>query len=478
MKRKHSLGAKLFWCLGIVAATAVIGSVFALLTARHLRNTTIQEMTGGAKRLDETREISIAIANMRSAMRGVLLFSLQQHPEMAGKARTVFETSAAQVRGLLDEIDGAALTPAERTKVADIRSGTDRWLSSFAEFADLSLSGGADAATDTALKTMTPLIDMIQRRTAELGQDSAARQDNASAAALADMRGSEIANWAVVLVVSLAAGAAFLVVSGLLKALQEISFAVSTGAEEVASVAAHVSEASQSLARGSSEQAASLEETSASTEEINAMARQNAEHSRVAASLAVEVQQKFADANHALELMVLSMSEINTSSDKISRIIKVIDEIAFQTNILALNAAVEAARAGEAGLGFAVVADEVRNLSQRCAQAAGDTAALIAESINKSREGQANVDQVSMTMRAICEEASRTKTLVDDVNVGSQEQTRGIEQIGKAIAQMERVTQSTAAGAQEGAAAAEELSSQSQALKAIVSRLSALLGRA
>ena len=188
-------------------------------------------------------------------------------------------------------------------------------------------------------------------------------------------------------------------------------------------------------------------------------------------------QQKFAQANHALELMVVSMSEINTSSDKISKIIKVIDEIAFQTNLLALNAAVEAARAGEAGMGFAVVADEVRNLAQRCAQAAGDTTVLIAESINKSREGRASVDQVSTTMRAIGEEAFRTKTLVDEVNVGSQEQTRGIEQIGKAIAQMERVTQSTAAGAQESAAASEELSSQSQALKAVVRQLGALLGR-
>ena len=269
---------------------------------------------------------------------------------------------------------------------------------------------------------------------------------------------------------------AFFLVRGINKALKQAVHELSEGAEQVASAASQVSASSQSLAQGSSEQAASLEETSASSEEINAMARKNSENSREAAGLVSGSQQSFVQTNHALEQTVEAMSEIHTQSGKISKIIKVIDEIAFQTNILALNAAVEAARAGEAGMGFAVVADEVRNLAQRSAQAARDTAALIEESIAKSNDGKVKVDQVAAAIRAITEEFGKVKVLVDEVNQGSQEQTRGIEQVAKAVVQMQQVTQTTAAGAEESAAAAQELNAQSEALKSVVARLSAMVG--
>jgi methyl-accepting chemotaxis protein/methyl-accepting chemotaxis protein-1 (serine sensor receptor) len=174
--------------------------------------------------------------------------------------------------------------------------------------------------------------------------------------------------------------------------------------------------------------------------------------------------------------MIVAMDDIKTSSDKVSKIIKVINEIAFQTNILALNAAVEAARAGEAGMGFAVVADEVRSLAQRCAQAAKDTADLIEESIAKSYDGKNKVDQVAVAIRAITEESAKVKTLVDEVSVGSTEQTRGIEQIAKALTQMEQVTQQSAANAEESAAAAEQLTAQASTLMEVVGQLHAMVG--
>lgn len=258
--------------------------------------------------------------------------------------------------------------------------------------------------------------------------------------------------------------------------LRQVAIAIGKRAEEVAAAASLVSSSSHFLAQGSSEQAATLEQTSASSEEINAMAHKNSENSRGAADLVMQSQEKFVLTNRTLEQTVVAMGEINTQSGKISQIMKVIDEIAFQTNILALNAAVEAARAGEAGLGFAVVADEVRNLAQRCAQAAKDTASLIEGSIFKSTEGNAKVDQVAAAIRAITEEASKVKALVDEVSSGSREQVRGIEQIGNAITQMEDVTRKTAGRAEENASAAEELNAQSEALKDIVEQLTAMVG--
>ncbi len=251
---------------------------------------------------------------------------------------------------------------------------------------------------------------------------------------------------------------------------------VAQGAEQVRSAASQISSASQSLAQGTSQQAASLEETSASTEEINSMARRNSENSRAAADLVKQSDQRFEETNKFLREMVTAMSDINASSDKISKIIKVIDDIAFQTNILALNAAVEAARAGDAGMGFAVVADEVRNLAQRSAQAARDTAVLIEESIAKSNEGQRRTEQVAKAIHLITEQSQQVRTLVDEVHLGSQEQTRGIDQIGKAMIQMEQVTQRAAASAQESASAAEELTAQSAGLRDVVERLSQAIG--
>jgi methyl-accepting chemotaxis protein/methyl-accepting chemotaxis protein-1 (serine sensor receptor) len=259
------------------------------------------------------------------------------------------------------------------------------------------------------------------------------------------------------------------------RALRRTTLELARGAEQVAQAAAQVSSSSQSMAQGASEQASSLEQISASTEEISSMARRNTDNAGASAELAAQSQAKFTAADSSLEEMVQVMGEINAAGGKISRIMKVIDDIAFQTNLLALNAAVEAARAGEAGLGFAVVAEEVRNLSQRCAQAAKDTAVLIEESIASAGRGQQKVTEVAGAIRAITGDSTRVKELASEVNLGSQEQSRGLSEIGKAIVQMEQITQTTAASAEQGAAAAEQLLAQSQSLEAIVARLNVMI---
>ena len=247
-------------------------------------------------------------------------------------------------------------------------------------------------------------------------------------------------------------------------------------AQQMTGAASHVSSSSQALAQGASQQAAALEETSASSHEIRSMTQKSSENSRAMADLGMGSQGQFIDTNQKLDQMVVAMQEITLQSEKISKIIKVIDAIAFQTNVLALNAAVEAARAGEAGLGFAVVADEVRNLAQRCTQAAQETTALIEESIAKSKDGKSKVDQVATAIRDITESSAQVKTLIDGVNTGNQQQALAIEHISNAISQMDQVTQQVASSAEQSAAAAEELHAQSASLNHVVENLAAMVG--
>ena len=268
---------------------------------------------------------------------------------------------------------------------------------------------------------------------------------------------------------------AFLLARRIGVTLNQVLAELTAVSDGTAAAASEISASSQVLAQGASEQAASLEETSASSEEISSITASNAENAELAAEKMKHAASQIIDANSRLEHMVLSMNEINESSDKISKIIQVIEGVAFQTNILALNAAVEAARAGEAGMGFAVVADEVRNLAQRCSQAARDTAGLIESSIAKTKDGKNKLDEVAGTFRGITDSTRQVNVLVDEVRASSNEQARGVKQISAALVQMQQVTQQTAASAQESAAAGEELSSQTRAMKATVARLASLV---
>jgi len=372
-------------------------------------------------------------------------------------------------------IQAAIFTDEER----DINRKIDPALARYDEFwakVEALRRGGKQEEASAELAQGAPIVDEVKDA---IGAETDYNRNNGvKYAAQAAATGARMRwlTWLVLLLsVALGSGTLFLVVRSLNRALRQAITELTEGAGQVASASAQVASSSQALAQGSSEQAASLEETALSSTEITSMTRKNAENSAMAASLMTDVDHRVAEGNQTLQQMVQSMQEITGSSDKISKIIKVIDEIAFQTNILALNAAVEAARAGEAGMGFAVVADEVRSLAQRSAQAAKDTASLIEESIAKSNEGGARLERVGEVIRAITDSTVKVKTLVDEVNLGSQEQARGIEQISKAIAQMDHVTQSTAASAEESASASQELSAQAEAMKHAVGKLSQLV---
>ena len=263
----------------------------------------------------------------------------------------------------------------------------------------------------------------------------------------------------------------FLLTRSITKPISNAAEQLEAGSSQVASASTEVAQSGQSLAEGTSEQAASIEETSASLEELTSMTRQNAEHASEADSLMGAVGTHTKTAGQSMSQMRQSMDEIAQAGEEISKIIKSIDEIAFQTNLLALNAAVEAARAGEAGAGFAVVADEVRNLAMRAAEAAKNTAELIAGTITRIDHGVNLAKEVDGAFSEVAENATKAAGLVSEIAAASSEQAQGIDQINKAVTAMDRVTQNTAASAEESAAAAEELSAQSEEIASIAGRL-------
>jgi len=241
----------------------------------------------------------------------------------------------------------------------------------------------------------------------------------------------------VLLILGVVVGIALVfVIQKLDKQLRNSAHDLSEGAQQISSAAGEVAGSSQSLARDTSEQAAMIEETSASAEEINSMAKRNTESARSANLLVIEAGANQEQTSIAVDDCVIAMNQIGESSSKIAKTLQVIDKIAFQTNILALNAAVEAARAGEAGMGFAVVAEEVRNLAQRCAAASEEISVLIEQSVGNSDTGRAKMAILVDSGAKVTTVFSNLKVLVEEISLSGEQQSRGIEQIGRAIQKM------------------------------------------
>ena len=427
------------------------------------------------KKLDIGNQVELATTEMQGCQRGLMLSYAMDDAAASQPYLQLYAKSGEKIDGLMAELQPLLDNDAEKAAAADIQTNRATWAPRFEKLTGLCRAGHIAEAYKLRNENKVISAKMHAAATELVNQQKKALTAAQGTSQAAVTRSNRVA-WLIASLCILLTGGLLLAARKEITHVQGTVSALDRCARDLAAASQQVSASSHNLAQGASQQAASVEETSSSAEEIAAMTRKNTDQLSSAAQLTASAGAAIAGVNSALGEMQISMQEINASCEKVGRIIRVIDEIAFQTNILALNAAVESARAGDAGMGFAVVAEEVRNLAQRSAKAASETAALIDESIAKSREGRVHLDQVSSAIGKVTGNAQQIASLLEGVQGGSAEQARGIQSIASAVARIEQVTQSSAGAAEEAAGVGEEIKSQAATLSRIVDGLNLLVG--
>lgn len=414
--------------------------------------------------------------NANANMANLLSMILEENPKDRQPYYDDLKKRLADTKELITTFKAGNLSADEQNYLKEYESSLDKYVVSRTKVINLALAGKQRAAWETYQNETCPLFNVYVK---DIGKLSDINVDEADRKYIQSKKDATVSTIMLLTITITSFGlllALGLMISNMItKPIKQAIDTLTEGTEEVSAASSQVAAASQQLAEGTTEQAASIQETSSTLEETSSMVHQNRENTQQAASLAKQTKQ-FAEKSHVeMENMMKSMNELKNSSNEIAKIIKVIDEIAFQTNILSLNAAVEAARAGDAGKGFAVVAEEVRNLAQRSAQAAKDTAVIIESNISLSDSGVDIAKNVRESVGSIDEQAKKVSDLLDEIAVATNEQAQGVEQINKAVSQMEIVLSSNAQTAEEAAAASRTLEDQAVNVKEIVDTLIVLV---
>jgi len=466
-KLKTGIGAMLL--VGVALTGSALYSISRI--GRELETST----GATAEKLALAGDVKAAANIMRTGQRGILLNAFQHDRKGEEATQRDYFQKKETALNLVAKIEERLARDEGRQTVEQLKADIETHGACFRRIVELCDAGKLKEAAVFYKASGAPAGAAMEKTASKLmAQETAMMRDSAETG----RRHARLGTLSMAVIgtvgISMLILTSFLV-AGITQSMSSLAAELSEGATQVFTASAQVATASQKLAEEASTSASAIEETSAAAQQVASMARKSADQARTASGLMDRVDARVSDGNKTLGEMIESMGAITESSGRISKIIQVIDEIAFQTNILALNAAVEAARAGQAGMGFAVVADEVRSLAQRSADAARDTAALIEDSIAKSNDGSVKLQRVAEVIRGITTNTGEVKTFIEEVSIASLDQAKGVDEISNGVIQMEQSSQHTASFSEQSAAASEQLSAQAKTLNQIARSLRSMV---